>query len=53
MFSVCSGSSVSGYDAEGVFTSQDTQIGLLDTPKVITYGAGGNSPSAQLTVYRV
>lgn len=50
MFSVCSDSSVSGYDAEGVFTSQDTQIGLLDTPKVITYGAGGNSANGHITM---
>lgn len=39
-----------GYTPQGTFISSDLQAGVLDTPKTITFGAGGTSDNGGITI---
>ena len=39
-----------GYTLQGVFVSEDLQVGTLDTPQTITFGAGGTLANGGATV---
>lgn len=44
------GGDADGYDIEGEFTSLSTQSGLSNTPKTMTFGAGGVTPNGHVSV---
>lgn len=39
-----------GYTSQGEFISEDLQVGALDTPQTITFGAGGTTANGGATV---